>query len=353
MGGMHPHGKQVSFEPIELSRKVAVTSTNAWLSFYVGRGNRGYGDYRVAVQCEGKDLRGSADQHFDWMQEKWMQKGALRISGGIWELGAYAGREVKLKVIVTPRGFPGHPLPLLYIDQLDIGPETARGKTPEKAKRLVGEWWLRSGKSELHKSYFDGSLSGGDGRIVLADDGTVSVWLRLPTGIQKAGAGYLKDHADGVVFEYSNGDWANDLAVASEDGRTLTLREIGNEDAWILEFTRDDLSSFAGYEGHRWLNAGKSKVHNNVHSGGFDRGSGRLSIGRDGAFTLWLQYPPKPGRQYHNSSSTGRLLLRDGNAILDYDDAAWTDDHITTSGNRRELTVSEKGNEPKWTLVFQ
>ncbi|MFP6657521.1 MAG: hypothetical protein VB853_05020, partial [Pirellulales bacterium] len=84
----------------------------------------------------------------------------------------------------------------------------------------------------------------------------------------------------------------------------------------------------------------------------FSGGSGRLSIGRDGAFTIWLQYALNAQGQVRYGSSTGQVVVDDGNVVFRYDDETWKDDDSELAAGQKRLTLREKGNEDKWNLVF-
>ena len=276
----------------------------------------------------------------------------MQFTGGVWHLGSYAGRTINLQVLIKLLGYSGYPIPTLHIDQLETGPKPERETDRSIAKDLLGRWRLRGARSTIKKSYHNGLLSGGDGILRLADDGTVSMWLRLPSGDQKAGAGYVLREDSRMVFDYINGNWGKNLALPSNDRKSLIVQEQADIISWHLEFTRDKLSSFAEYVGLWKLKARESKVHNALHSGSLARGEGRLAIGRDGGFKLWLQYPPNAQGQVRDESSTGRLVLEGGNALFKYDAEGWNDGRGECHADQKQLTLREIGNEEKWILMF-
>jgi hypothetical protein len=337
----------VTLDPISLTRTLDVTSSNAWWAIYAGRGDDRVGDYRVEALVNDEVIQDMTGSSIDTRDLQ-----AIRTAGGVWNLGPYAGNRVKLEVRITPTSYPGYELPSFYLDQLEVGPETARVASPPVAASLVGTWRLRGGKSALKKSYHNGLLSGGDGVLRLYSEGTVSTWLRLPSGIQKSGVGYLLNDPDGVVFDYVNGDWVRDKAQLSDDEQTLWVREEGDEESWSLVFTRSELSAFPDFAGSWELRASESKIHNNIHSGNMQNGAGRLSVGRDGAYSLRIQYPPDAEGRTKHTSATGQVVMQGGRPVFDFDDEAWTDDHGELTADKGRLTLREKGNGDQWTLVF-
>ena len=345
--GLDLGANYTAIEPIILNRTLAVASSNAWLSMFAGRNEDGIGDYEFEVRVDGNPIPGMTDRHVHTKQMQPMQ-----LTGGVWRLGNHVGRTINLQVAIKPLGYPGHEIPTLYINQLETGPKPERAADRSIAKDLLGLWRLRGAQSMTKKSYHDGLLSGGDGILRLADDGTVSMWLRLPSGDQKAGVGYVLSKDNEMVFDYVNGNWVKDRVQPSNDRKSLIVQEQADNVSWHLVFTRDELSSYAKYVGQWTLQAGSSKIHNAVHSGAFGGGAGHLSIGRDGGFKLRLEYPPNAQRQVRDESSTGQLVLEGGNVIFKYDDENWTDDIGEWRADPKTLTLREKGNEEKWILNF-
>ncbi|MEE2705565.1 MAG: PA14 domain-containing protein [Planctomycetota bacterium] len=347
-GSANGIAEYTALEPITLSRSVQVTSPNAWLYMAAGRGNDGIGEYDLEVRLDGKPIpeRNGRDLHT-------LHLPPTQSTGGVWHLGDHAGQTVHLQVVIKPLGYPGCSIPPLYVDQLETGPRPKQLVNRPIAKDVLGRWRLRGAESIIKKDYHTGLLSGGDGILRLAGDGTVSVWLRLPSGTQKTGVGYVQREADEMIFDYVNGNWVKDRAEPSADRKRLVVREKSNPDSWRLVFTREELTSFDEYVGLWKLQAGASTVDNKIHSGAFTRGEGRLSIGRDGAFTFWLQYPPNRYRQIRSESSTGQIVLEGGKPIFKYDNETWTDDRGAWAADRKKLTLREiEGNEGKWTMVF-
>jgi hypothetical protein len=336
-----------AIETVSLNRTMKVTSPNAWLSMYAGKNEDGFGDYEFEIRVDGKPIQNRTGQSIHTRHPH-----STHMAGGIWNLGNYVGRETNLQVDIKPFGYPGHDVPSLYVSQLEAGPKSVRAENAFIAKDLLGRWQLRGAQSTIKKSYHNGLLSGGEGSLQLADDGTVSMWLRFASGIEKAGVGYVLHEENELIFNYINGDWINDLVRPSDDRKSLIVQEQEDADSWRLVFTRDELSSFHKYAGVWNLQAAPSKVHNQVHSGAFTGGAGRLSIGPDGGFKLRLQYPPNAQGQVRSEASTGNLVLENGIPIFKYDDDNWSDDHGELATKQEMLTLRERENEGDWTLVF-
>ena len=297
---------------------------------------------------DGKPVQEMGERHLNTKRLQPMQ-----LAGGVWHLGNHVGRTIHLQAVIKPFGYPGYQLPVLHIDQLETGPVQERPADRSIAKDLLGRWRLRGAQSTMHKTFHNGPLSGGDGTLRIANDGTASMWLRLPAGDQKVGAGYVLREDGALVFDYANRDWTKDRVQLSGDGKTLLVQEQADKQSWHLEFARDELSSFADYVGQWTLQASSSKVHNALHDGPFAGGAGRLSVGLDGGFVLRLQYPLNAQKQVREESSTGQLGSDEGLVIFKYDDKTWNDDLSEWHAGKKTLTLREIGNEEKWVLTFQ
>jgi hypothetical protein len=276
----------------------------------------------------------------------------MQVVGGVWHLGNAVGRTIELEVAITPLGYPGHEVPSLYIDQLEVGPKPVRLAQRALAKDLLGPWRLRGAQSKIRSSFHDGQLSGGDGILRLAEDGTASVWLRLPSGDEKSAAGYVQHEKERIIIDYVNAGWVKDQVLPSDDRKTLIVQDPADKDAWHLVFTRDESLSFREYAGLWTLQAESSTVHNYANAGPFTGGTGHLSIGPDGGFKIQLQYPPKKGSANAQESSTGQLVVEGEKATFAYDGATWSDDRAEWDADRKTLTLREKGNEENWKLIF-
>ena len=342
-----PEVEYVALEPITLNRTVKITSANEWLSLRAGRDENGIGDYVFEVRVNGKTIPEMAQKE---VHTRYLQP--MQLAGGIWHLGDHAGRTINLQVAIKPLGYHGQQVPALHFQQLQSGPESPERKDRFIAKDLLGDWRLEGSLSTINKSYHNGLLSGGDGALRLAPDGTVAMWLRLPSGERKAGAGYVVRLDNAMVFDYVNADWVTDSVQPSSDRKSLIVQEQEAESSWNLIFTRNELSSFAEYAGQWKLQAEVSKVDNTVHSGMFAGGSGSLSIGRDGGVRIQLQYPPNAQGQVQNGGSIGQLVRKEGDVIIKYEDETWNDDRVEWSDDRKSLTVRELKNAEGWTLVF-
>jgi len=347
LAGLDLGAEYTAIEPIILNRHLEVTSSNAWLSMYAGRNEDGIGDYELEVRVNGKPIRGMTGRNVHTKQLQPMQ-----LTGGVWHLGNNVGRTITLQVAVKPLGYRGHEIPALHIKQLETGPKPEREADRSISKDLLGRWRLRGMQSKMNKSYHAGLLSGGDGTLRLADDGTVSMWLRLPSGDQKAAAGYVVREDGRIVFDYINADWTRDQVQRTSDRKSLIVEEQADRTSWHLVFTQDELSSFDEFVGQWTLQGETSRIHNAAHDGALSGGEGRLSIGPDGGFRLWLQYPPNAQGQVRDESSTGRLVLKGGNMLFEYDAEGWSDDRGEWHADKRQLTLREIGNEEKWILSF-
>jgi len=312
-----------------------------------GKGHDGIGDFEIDVSVDGKPIREMLGR--DILTKRQL---LVPLSGGLWLLGKHVGKTVNLQVTIKPLGYPGYEIPSLHIDQLDIGPRSSSKAVRAIAKDLPGRWQLRGAQSIINKSYHNGRLSGCDGSLELASDGTAWMEFRLPKGQRKAGAGRLVLDDGQLALDYANWNWVKDHVKLSDDRKNMTVQEHGDSKSWQLVFTREDLSPFAEYVGRWHLRGGQSHVENHVHKGSFAGGGGRLVIGPDGGLTIALHYPRRKNGHVHHEGTTGRIVFEDGKTILKFDARNWSDDRIEWRPETKTLVLLGIKHEDKWKLVF-
>jgi hypothetical protein len=346
-GGTNGRVNYTPLEPVTLSRSVRVGSPYACLCMAVGKGNDGIGDYEIDVQVDGKPVRETLGRDL-----RTRFKTRVVPSGGLWPLGQHVGKTVNLQVTIKPMGYPGYEIPSLNIDQLEIGPEPSGSAVRAIAQDLPGRWQLRGAQSIINKSYHTGRLSGCDGSLELASDGTARMQFRLPTGERRVGAGRLVLDDGQLALEYANWNWVKDHVKLSDDRKNMTVQEQGANESWSLVFTREDLSPFAKYVGRWRLRGGQSHVENHMNKGSFAGGGGHLVIGPDGGLRISLHYPRKKKGYVHREATTGKIVFEDGKTILKFDARNWSDDRIEWRPETKTLVLLGIKHEDKWKLVF-
>ncbi|MFT5496314.1 MAG: hypothetical protein ACI9TH_001712 [Kiritimatiellia bacterium] len=333
------------FDPIVLKQTVDVVSPNAWLVLYAGKGEDGFGDYSFKIRANGKTVPGRAGQSIHTLYQD-----PMRTGGGVWSLGKFTGQKIELEIVIKPSGYPGHELPSLYIHQLETGPEAQPSTAAAtKLQELMGHWHLSGGQSVMRKNL---SLSGADGELQIFGDGSTSLWLRDPAAVQRAGVGFVDAETAGLNFAFINGDWKSNQGFLSNDRKQLILEKPTDKDSWRLVFTRDQSSTFSRYAGMWYMKIENSELHNEFHSGSFIGGEGKWGIGLDGAFTLWLQYPPNADGQVKYEYITGNMRFEEGKPVFSYDNGTWQDDLGEWAAEGNRLTLREKIPGGKRTLVF-
>jgi hypothetical protein len=264
-----------------------------------------------------------------------------------WDLGAFAGENIDIKLKVKAFGYAGEPRPGLYLNRFGVGSPPPSQIAPAEAKDWIGTWWLKAAASSVIMRYHRGAMNGSHGKLVLAPDGTHRLNLLFTHGMRQSAVGYYASLNDRMILDFHDSRWNDDSMTLSDDRQQLFVRGVKSPESWKLEFSRERPKAAGSWSGVWSLEAGKTAVSNKIHTGGLKAGNGRMSIADDGSIGIALNYPGGAG-----SVALGTCKPEKEGMRFHYFDDDWNDDIGMMEADGKTITLREIGNEAKWSLIF-